>query len=123
VKVKELVAALLEGGPERQEWEIILPDGYSIIGAGEDISGTRVQLTKGSFLGRAACAEPGYYVAARDAEGHIRLRSGQGQLVARKEDTIEMVSAWIECSAPGHYRRMYEATLALMLSEQEEKSE
>lgn len=122
MKVKELVAALLEGGPERQDMEIVLPGGGAISGVGDNHTGTKVEITKG-WAGRHEVDEPGYYVAARDSQGGVRLRSGQGQLVCNINTPIRTVQGWLHRADPGHFKAMYAAAIELMLSEQEEKSE
>lgn len=62
--------------------------------------------------------DPAYYVAARDGEGHIRLRSGAGQLVARADDTLATVRGWLTNARPGsRFAKAYQAAIDLLVTE------
>lgn len=62
--------------------------------------------------------DPAYYVAGRDDEGHIRLRSGTGQLVARADDTLATVRGWLANARPGsRFAKAYQAAVDLLVAE------
>lgn len=58
-----------------------------------------------------------YFKAARDTEGHIRLLSGRGLMVAHKDHTRDDVQRWFDMAVNGYYREQYRAALDLIDAE------
>lgn len=57
---------------------------------------------------------PGYFIAARDRNGNIRLNNGKGLLVAMKDVTRSDVLRWLEMATKERFRNQYEAALRLL---------
>jgi hypothetical protein len=56
----------------------------------------------------------GYYQAARDQDGHIRLAGGVGSLVAMADDTYAEIRDWRDRATNPRFIRQYEAALELL---------
>lgn len=62
--------------------------------------------------------DPSYWIAARDAHNDIRLRRGQGLLVAKATDTRADIQGWLDRCDHSGFRPQYLAALTLLDAEE-----
>ncbi|WP_251153760.1 hypothetical protein [Cellulosimicrobium sp. Marseille-Q4280] len=63
--------------------------------------------------------DPGYYVAARDEQGNIRLNCGRGTMIAGPNDSLATVSGWLANAQPwSRFAKGYAAAVDLLVAEE-----